>query len=151
MTDSELHDRLGELIGLAQAMRRITAAIVERQGPGLETDVSRLLDQLVQEIAEMQGRCDSIVATHTRLKLGRVTTRSREIRAEILRPALMASGTYEQLTILAALAQQALIRWRGLDASGSAEMATLITHAIRIHEDYGGRLAVHISSVGGAE
>jgi len=106
-------------------------------------------------MAEIQGSCDSVVAGHSLLRPGRVTTRAREIKARAIRPALEVTGTLEMLMMLTLVADRALIGWRRLAtlhaAASDPPMAGLVSRAIQLHEHRGDELARHVRARGGGE
>lgn len=144
-TSPDLHESLGELIGLAQAVRRIVRAIVASLDAERDRELVEGLEQLVVEISGMQGRCDSAIAGHAHLKPGRITDRAREIKAAAMRSVRHPTNVPELITALALVVQQALTGWRELDALASAHdhppISELITSAIRLHEHHRNQLA----------
>lgn len=142
--DAELHDRLGEAIGLAQAMR----ALARRAAALVEPELARGLDALVRVIEELQRRCDSLVARHAELRQSRVIARAREVRARATRPAPASAETSAVLAVLAAIAQRAVVGWRALAAwassEGDVEGAQLVHVSAGLLEAHVEQLARHL-------
>lgn len=145
---SDLHEKLGELVGLAQAVQRLVRhamTLLERE---LELDLLFLLERLAEEMADVQRRCDTAVATHTALKLSRITGEARRVRASALQLVPKLASTSELLRVLAIVIDAARLRWRALASSVSAEanpsLASLVSSAIVLHEHHGEQIARHI-------
>lgn len=134
----ELHDKLGEVIGLMQAVRLMVRKLAFRIEP--EHELAPLLQRISGEVEELQRRCDSFVASHSEIKQSRVTGTARGIKSKAACRIESSIATTELLGLLVLIAEDLLTGWRAVAAlAGSTHespVATLVRAATLLHTEH---------------
>ena len=147
MSAADLHDRLGEAIGMTQALRVVVRHLSAQLEP--EIGLAQLLVRLNSDIEEMQRRCDSLVASHTEIKQSRITATAREVKARVAAQPPATLPPSELLSVLVVAAKDVVAKWRALEALMSYRhdppVTSLVRAAILVHTDHVHELARHAS------
>jgi len=81
---AELHQHLGGLLGLTLATAQLARKAVTLVDQENERELFLLLQQLDGAAVQVERRCQMLVARHAGLRAGRITARSRQMRASIM-------------------------------------------------------------------
>lgn len=143
----ELQSKLGEVIGLMQALRLMIRRLATRIDPDLE--LAQLLQRVSADVEEMQRRCDSFVASHPEIKQSRITGTAREIKLNAAQRVPSSTTTTELLRLLVRSAEDIVARWHAvgtlIHSRHDLPSDGLVRAAILLHTDHVHELARHAS------
>ena len=141
----ELQSKLGEVIGLMQALRLMIRHLATRVDPDLE--LAQLLQRVSADVEEMQRRCDSFVASHPDIKQSRITGTAREIKLNAAQRVPSNTTTPELVRLLVRSAEDIVARWHAVSTlihtRHDPPTAGLVHAAILLHTDHVRALARH--------
>lgn len=154
---THLDEKLGEVLGLAQAAQTATKRVATLARKEKETEVLKAMQRMGAEAADLQQRCEKVAGTRDGMKTA-ITKKARETKAEVgvfMRTYLEDAEALDGLEFLSMSEAGELAHWEILaklnETARDSAITKLVKHGVPLEREHVKAVREHSLRLAGAE
>jgi hypothetical protein len=152
-----LDEKLGEVLGLAQAAQTATKKVATLARKEKETELTELMQQMGEEAAKVEQRCDVVAGSREGMRTA-ISKKARETKAEVvgfMKTYLEDAEALDGLEFLSMAEAGEMAHWEILaklnDTAGDKDVAGVVKFAVPLQRAHVDAVREHSLRLAGEE